>query len=51
MTKTPQPRYSLTVSTKDVTVLQRRNDLKAKGYTDEAIYFAGVEALEKLQNA
>lgn len=51
MSKTPQPRYSLTVSTKDVSILERRNDLKAKGYTDEGIYFAGIEALERLQNA
>lgn len=51
MTKTPQPRYSFTVSTKDISIFQRRNDLKQRGVTDEQIYFAGVEALERLQNA
>ena len=51
MTKTPQPRYSFTVSTKDVSIFERRNNLKLVGKTDEDIYIAGIEALERLQNA
>lgn len=50
MSKTPQPRYSFTVSTKDISIFHRRADIKSLGKTDEDIYIAGIEALERLQN-
>jgi hypothetical protein len=46
----PTPRYSLTVSTKNADIFIRRNEIKKTGKTDEDIYLAGIEALERLKN-
>lgn len=45
---TPQPRYNITVSTKSLELMNRRNDIKKLGKTDEEIYLSGIEALERL---
>lgn len=41
-------RYTLcTISTKDIKLVERREEIKKQGYTDEEIYRKGVEQLEK----
>lgn len=43
-----QARYTLTtITTKDLKVVERREIVKKLGYTDEAIYTAGIESIEK----
>lgn len=43
-----QPRYTITtISTKDIKLVERRSEIKKHGFTDEDIYIAGIETLEK----
>jgi len=51
MSKALTPRYSLTISTKDVNMLHRRDAIKQTGKTDIDIYMAGIEALERINIA
>lgn len=42
------PRYTLaSITTKDIELLSRRNELKNYSFTDEDIYRKGIEVLEK----
>ena len=49
--KNPTPRYTLaSITTKDLSLLERRNNIKSRGFTDEEVYIAGIEALENKLN-
>jgi len=47
-----QARYTLTtISTKDIKIVERRAEIKKRGYTDEDIFVAGIEALENKEES
>ena len=45
---TKRARYNLaSITTTDINILERRNNVKSSGVTDEQIYIKGIEFIEK----